>query len=80
MSKTATTQETIMSTAQRIGELIVHRTRKGNNPIQSADLLADLLERHTGNNLAAALVYNGFATEKDAQRFVGAMEPVKTPQ
>ena len=62
-----------MSTAQRIQELIVYRARKGNDPIQSSGLLGDLIERHTGPNLVAALVHHSFATEKDAQRFVKAI-------
>ena len=32
-------------------------------------MLDDLIARHDGDNLVTALVYNGFATERTAQRF-----------
>lgn len=50
--------------------LIDRRTARGHNRAQSADLLDELLNAHKGDNLADALVYQGYATQKQAQKFV----------
>lgn len=41
-------------------KLIVTRMKGGANAVESAALLTDLIESHTGDNLASALLYNGF--------------------
>lgn len=41
-------------------QLIAFRSRKGNNPAESAQLLASLAAAHNGANLAYALHYNNF--------------------
>jgi len=48
------------------------RARRGANPAESVALLSELVERHRGDNLAYALVYEGFATEAQAERFAHA--------
>lgn len=49
--------------------MIARRVRGGYRTDESAALLADLLARYAGDNLAAALVYQGFATAAGAARF-----------
>ena len=49
-------------------KLIAFRVKKGNNEAQSTALLEELLEAHTGYNLASALNYNNFATIAGAER------------
>lgn len=51
-----------MNTTTRAAELIAYRVRKGANPADSATLLDELANAHTGYNLAHALQYNGFAS------------------
>ena len=51
-------------------KLIARRTRKGHNVTDSAKMLSELTAAHTGDNLVAALVYEGFATEAQAEQFV----------
>lgn len=48
---------------EQLEALVTRRVRRGGNPDDSADLLAELLSAHTGGNLATALHYNDFATE-----------------
>lgn len=50
-------------------QLIDRRTARGHNRAESADLLDELLNDHNGDNLAAALVHQSFATEKQAHQF-----------
>lgn len=50
-------------------KMIARRTSKGYNAAESATLLADITRSHSGDNLAAALVYNEFATEAQAAKF-----------
>lgn len=52
-------------------KMIARRVSKGANTAQSATVLDSLIKAHEGWNLVTALVYNGFATEKMAMRFVG---------
>lgn len=52
--------------------LIDRRVAKGNDRDRSTSLLAELLAAHSGENLVAALVYQGFATERAARTFVTA--------
>lgn len=54
-------------------KLINRRVNKGGNREESVALLAELLEAHEGDNLVFALVYNGFATEAAATKFVEAL-------
>ena len=50
-------------------KMIARRTNKGYNAAESAALLNELTNSHTGDNLAAALVYNDFATEAQAAKY-----------
>jgi hypothetical protein len=43
-----------------IEKMIARRVRGGHNEEQSRQLLAELLEAHSGANLDYALAYNGF--------------------
>lgn len=54
-------------------EMINRRTRQGHTAKDSAELLSQLIASHSGDNLAVALAYQGFATERQALRFVGAI-------
>jgi hypothetical protein len=58
--------------------LIARRTARGYRADESRVLLADLLRSLRGDNLAQALVYEGFATERQAYSFVAAQ--TWTPQ
>lgn len=49
-------------------KLISRYVIKGGNETTGHTLLADILKSHTGDNLASALVYNGFATVTGATR------------
>ena len=46
--------------------LIARRAAKGYSPEESESLLGEILSSHSGDNLAHALFYNSFATEKQA--------------
>lgn len=60
-----------MSTSPpQFDSLIARRVRKGNRRDESEGLLQILLQRHSGDNLVHALVYEGFATERQAEAFV----------
>lgn len=50
-------------------QMIARRVSKGHNAEQSAEMLADIIARHSGANLAYALAYNAFATARAAERF-----------
>lgn len=64
-----------MSTSPTQFELLVsRRVQKGNRRDESETLLQVLLQRHNGDNLIHALVYEGFATERQAARFVAGRE------
>lgn len=52
-------------------QMISRRVNKGFNKLESITLLAELTKSHDGDNLATALVYNEFATEKQAYKFIG---------
>lgn len=54
--------------------MIDRRVAGGANREESQYLLAELLEAHTGTNLVSALVYQGFATEKQAAKFASEYE------
>ncbi|KXO90991.1 Uncharacterised protein (plasmid) [Tsukamurella tyrosinosolvens] len=54
--------------------LIDRRVAGGANREDSQALLAELLEAHAGDNLVSALVYQGFATEKQAKKFAAEYE------
>lgn len=49
--------------------LVQRRTHRGATTDGSAELLAELLTSHSGDNLAHALTYNDFATAARAKRF-----------
>lgn len=53
-----------MTTTPQADKLIATRVRKGANPTESAQLLNELATAHTGDNLASALTYQGFATAR----------------
>ena len=63
----------------RTAQMIARRASKGFNAAESAVLLADLLARHAGENLVAALVFDGFATEGTARRAVAAANRTAAP-
>jgi len=50
--------------------LIDRRVAGGADREESQHLLAELLAAHTGDNLANALVHQGFATAKQAEKYV----------
>jgi len=52
------------------GTLIDRRVAGGANREESQHLLAELLHAHSGDNLAGALVHQGFATETQANTYV----------
>tara|TARA_R110000868_G_scaffold327757_3_gene588667 strand:- start:572 stop:775 length:204 start_codon:yes stop_codon:yes gene_type:complete len=54
----------------KMNKLIERRITLGANRDQSVALFAELVSAHDGDNLAAALCYNGFATEKMAYDFI----------
>ena len=49
--------------------MITRRVSKGSSAEESQTMLAELIRNHTGDNLVSALVHNGFATERQAQKF-----------
>jgi len=51
---------------QQKERMIARRVKGGHNEAQSVDLLADLLRRHRGGNLATALFYNSFVSQGEA--------------
>lgn len=53
--------------------LIARRASKGFRADESAALLTSLLEAHSGDNLAHALAFEGFATPSQAARFVASI-------
>jgi len=53
-----------------IDRMVLRRTRKGYNREESAKLMQILLRDHAGDFLVYALVYNEYATEAQAQKFV----------
>lgn len=57
--------------------MVFNRVNKGNNEAESRRLLNELRRSHSGDNLVHALVYNGFATEKQAEKFVALLSPPK---
>ena len=59
-----------MSSTPTIESLIARRVSRGFNLIESGELLSELVARHSGDNLAHALVYQGFATDAQAHAFV----------
>lgn len=54
-------------------KLIARRVSKGFNATESANMLAELIEAHEGDNLEFALVYNEFATDRGAAKFVAQL-------
>lgn len=58
-----------------IQKLINRRVSKGNALAQSAALLTELVNSHSGDNLAHALTYNDFATESGAQTAAASLTP-----
>lgn len=54
-------------------KLIARRVNKGFNEAESAEMLAELIEAHEGDNLEFALVYNAFATAAGAAKFVASI-------
>jgi hypothetical protein len=63
-----------MSTTDPTETAIARRVSKGHNAVESRDLLADLLRTISpGSNLAHALTYNAFATDRTADRLAAAL-------
>lgn len=57
--------------------MVFTRVNKGHNEAESRRLLNELRRSHSGDNLVHALVYNGFATEKQATKFVAMLSSPK---
>ena len=55
-------------------KMVARRMRGGANETQSWRLLREHLKNHYGDNLAMALHYDGFATEKQAYKFIAALQ------
>lgn len=49
--------------------LIDRRVAGGANREESQHLLAELVHAHSGDNLASALIHQGFATETQAAKY-----------
>lgn len=62
-----------MTKQQATDRAIARYTRFGNEQ-QGRELLADLIDRHSGCNLASALHYWGFAAANSADRMAAALE------
>ena len=62
MTTTTVTPEAMIARRVRVGGFAASRSRR---------LLSELIAAHDGDNLASALVYWGFATERQALRFAG---------
>lgn len=54
-------------------KMLARRVSKGFNKGESIATLAELVQSHAGDNLASALVYEQFATEKQAYNFVESL-------
>lgn len=54
-------------------KMIERRIAGGSSYIESRALFAELCADLAGENLASALVYNGFATEAQARKYIGGM-------
>lgn len=52
-------------------KMVDRAVSKGWNGTEAQAHLVELEERHGGYNLVTALVYNGFATERAALKYVG---------
>lgn len=55
-----------------IDQMIARRVAKNGNPAEAAAMLDELLTAHSGDNLAFALHYNGFATAAKADKYAAA--------
>lgn len=53
-------------------KMIDRRASKGFNRVESMMMLSELIKVHEGDNLAQALVYNEFATEKQAYNYINS--------
>ena len=62
MSTATVTPEAMIARRVRVGGFAASRSRR---------LLSELIAAHDGYNLASALVWWGFATERQALRFAG---------
>lgn len=63
-----------MTQREMISKMIERRVSKGNRLEDSQKLFAELVALHTGDSLVHALVYESYATEKQAERFVATVE------
>lgn len=55
-------------------KMIARRTRGGANEAESRELLAQELAAYDGDNLATALCHWGFATPRQAYKYLEALE------
>lgn len=62
-----------MTTKEMTDQMIARRVRGGYNEAESRAQLVELLSNYTGDNLAFALCYEGFATEAKAYKFIRAI-------
>jgi hypothetical protein len=70
---------TSVRATQAARKAIARRVAKGNRVDESATLLAELTDTLSGDSLAAALVYQGFATARTADAVVAALLPDAAP-
>lgn len=68
------------NTTTQAAQLIAFRVRKGGNPEESARLLDEIATAHSGDNLAHALLYNGFVSQARAERAADALEIERTDE
>lgn len=57
------------TTTATVESMIARRGRQGHTDAVSRKVLNALLAAHDGDNLVCALVYEGFATERQAAKF-----------
>lgn len=53
--------------------LIRRAVKGGANPADAQTRLTRILQAHSGDNLAYALVYEGFATEAQASKYINSI-------
>jgi len=62
-----------MTTDQLIEKMIARRAKHHGHEDKQQALFNELCQAHDGDNLAAALVYLGFATERQAYRYLESL-------
>lgn len=62
-----------MATDQLIEKMIARRVKYHGHEGEQRAHFSELCQAHDGDNLAAALVYLGFATERQAYRYLASL-------